>query len=293
MHRRKRAEEEHENLERWLVSYADFITLLFAFFVVMYSISSVNEGKYRVLSQSLAEVFKDPSSKTAHTGEIVQIGKAASGDYLVGSPETGLGAVSPDPDATGSSAADEQARLESVANRIEAVLSPYIQDDLVLIKRHDFWIEVEMKSGLFFSSGKANLTQESLPMLYRLSEIFKELPNPINIEGHTDNLPINTAEFPSNWVLSAARAAAVVSQLTSDGIDPRRLAAIGYGEHHPVADNGNEAGRYRNRRVVLVVMSSGAARYQPMPTANAEPAAPAKPLPGKAGAAPKPGASQP
>ncbi len=263
MSKRKRSEEEHENLERWLVSYADFITLLFAFFVVMYSISSVNEGKYRVLSQSLAEVFMEPGKKSSRSGEPIQIGEADKGDNLVGSPNFGLGARSPELAANSEAdSAAEQARLENLADRIESVLSPYIQDDLVLLKRHEMWIEVEMKSGLFFSSGKANLAEESLPMLYRLSEIFREIPNPINVEGHTDNMPISTAEFPSNWALSSARAAVVVNQLTSNGIDPRRMAAIGYGEFHPVADNGAEDGRYRNRRVVLVVMSTGAARYQ-------------------------------
>ncbi|SMF94966.1 chemotaxis protein MotB [Methylomagnum ishizawai] len=277
MARRKRSEDEHENLERWLVSYADFITLLFAFFVVMYSISSINEGKYRVLSRTLAEVFMEDGRKVSRAGEPVQIYDGAPGEYLVGSPETGLGAESPEPTA-GADPQQEQARLEAVADRLEAVLSPYIQDDLAVVKRHEFWLEVEMKSGLFFPSGKAALAPESLPVLYRLSEIFREIPNPINIEGHTDNMPISTAEFPSNWVLSSARAAAVVGQLTRNGIDPRRLAAIGYGEYHPVAENTAEEGRYRNRRVVLVVMSNGAARYgAPAQDAPPRPAAPPVP----------------
>ncbi|BBL74727.1 flagellar motor protein MotD [Methylomagnum ishizawai] len=277
MARRKRSEDEHENLERWLVSYADFITLLFAFFVVMYSISSINEGKYRVLSRTLAEVFMEDGRKVSRAGEPVQIYDGEPGEYLVGSPETGLGAESPEPTADGDPQR-EQARLETVADRLEAVLSPYIQDDLAVVKRHEFWLEVEMKSGLFFPSGKAALAPESLPVLYRLSEIFREIPNPINIEGHTDNMPISTAEFPSNWVLSSARAAAVVNQLTRNGVDPRRLAAIGYGEYHPVAENANEEGRYRNRRVVLVVMSNGAARYG-APALDAPPRSAAPPAP--------------
>jgi chemotaxis protein MotB len=275
MRKSRRSEEEHENLERWLVSYADFITLLFAFFVVMYSISSVNEGKYRILSESLAEVFMEPGKKTVRTGQPIQIGEGEGGDNLVGSPRSGARHSDPDADPQA-----EQARLESVADRLEAALSPYIQDDLVLIKRHDLWIEVEMKSGLFFPSGKSALAEESLPVLYRLSAIFSEIPNPINVEGHTDNLPISTAEFPSNWALSSARAAAVVGQLTGSGVDPRRLAAIGYGEFHPVADNAGEDGRNRNRRVVLVVMSKGAARY-PI-AAGAEAKSGGNPAPGGA-----------
>lgn len=265
MVRRKHSEEEHVNLERWLVSYADFITLLFAFFVVMYAISSVNEGKYRVLSESLSAVFKEPRKdhNLGHTLEPIQIGQLKKGQDLLGDPAALDGSASSE-SMTGAAEGleTEYARLESLADRIEAALSPYIQDDLVAVKRHELWVEVEMKSGLFFSSGKAELSKESLPILYRMSEIFREIDNTIHVEGHTDNLPINTPEFPSNWALSSARAAVVVNQLMSNGIDPRRMAAIGYGEHHPIADNRTEEGRYQNRRVVIVLMSHGAARYK-------------------------------
>ncbi len=266
MIRRKHSEEEHVNLERWLVSYADFITLLFAFFVVMYAISSINEGKYRVLSESLSAVFKEPQKdhNLGQTLEPIQIGQLKKGNDLLGDPAASHGSVSSESttETAGENLETEHARLESLADQIEAALSPYILDDLVAIKRHDLWVEVEMKSGLFFSSGKADLSKESLPILYRLSEIFREIDNTIHVEGHTDNLPINTPEYPSNWALSSARAAVVVNQLMRNGIDPRRMAAIGYGEYHPVADNGTEEGRYQNRRVVIVLMSHGAARYK-------------------------------
>jgi chemotaxis protein MotB len=265
MVRRKHSEEEHVNLERWLVSYADFITLLFAFFVVMYAISSINEGKYRVLSESLSAVFKEPQKdhNLGHTLEPIQIGQLKKGQDLLGDPAALDGSASSESTTEAAEGLEtEYARLESLADRIEAALSPYILDDLVAIKRHELWVEVEMKSGLFFSSGKADLSKESLPILYRLSEIFREIDNTIHVEGHTDNLPINTPEYPSNWALSSARAAVVVNQLMRNGIDPRRMAAIGYGEHHPVADNGTEEGRYQNRRVVIVLMSHGAARYK-------------------------------
>lgn len=248
------------------MSYADFITLLFAFFVVMYAISSVNEGKYRVLSESLSSVFKEPQKDhdLSHTLEPIQIGQLRKGEDLFGEPSTPGGSISSESviGPAGDDSEAERARLGGVAGRIEAALSPYIQDDLVAVKRHELWVEVEMKSGMFFSSGKADLSKESLPMLYRMAEIFREIDNTIHVEGHTDNVPINTSEFPSNWVLSSARAAVVVNQLMSNGIDPRRMAAIGYGEYHPIADNRTEEGRYQNRRVVIVLMSDGAARYK-------------------------------
>jgi chemotaxis protein MotB len=261
MSRRKYSEEEHVNLERWLVSYADFITLLFAFFVVMYAISSVNEGKYRVLSESLSAVFKEPQKdhNLGQTLEPIQIGQLKKGQDLLGEPSMSHGSAASEAEEDLDA---EVAQMENLADQIEAALSPYIQDDLVAVKRHELWVEVEMKSGMFFSSGKADLSKESLPALYRMSEIFRGIDNTIHVEGHTDNVPINTPEFPSNWALSSARAAVVVNQLMSNGIDPRRMAAIGYGEHHPIADNKTEEGRYQNRRVVIVLMSHGAARYK-------------------------------
>ncbi|BBA34329.1 flagellar motor protein MotD [Methylocaldum marinum] len=266
MMRRKHSEEEHVNLERWLVSYADFITLLFAFFVVMYAISSVNEGKYRVLSESLSAVFKEPQKdhNLGHTLEPIQFGQIRKGQDLLGQPARSDGLESSE-SVSGSAAESfeaEYARLERLAEQIEAALSPYIEDDLVAVKRYELWVEVEMKSGMFFSSGKAELAKESLPILERMAEIFRGIDNTIHVEGHTDDVPINTLEFPSNWALSSARAAVVVNQLMRDGIDPRRMAAIGYGEHHPIADNRTEDGRYRNRRVVIVLMSNAAARYK-------------------------------
>jgi chemotaxis protein MotB len=262
MSRRKRGEEEHVNLERWLVSYADFITLLFAFFVVMYSISSINESKYRVLSQALVAVFNPSQGRSAaKTLEPLSEGELNPGENLItlippdhspSEPET----------KTDDAMKEEQAQLDRIASQIEAVLAPYIQDDLVTIRREKLWVELEMKSGLFFSSGSSALSKESLPILYRLAQILVNIDNVIHVEGHTDNVPIRTLEFPSNWALSSARAASVVQQLVENGLDPRRMVAIGYGEYHPVEDNQTEAGRNKNRRVVLIIMSDQATRYK-------------------------------
>lgn len=290
MTRRKRPVEEHENLERWLVSYADFITLLFAFFVVMYSISSVNEGKYRVLSEALTIAFSDPqkSTHTERTLDPIQLGDLKRGHAPESSILPSKSSSSSDLiDIKGGQMEDEQAQLESVANEIERVLAPYIQDNLIAVKHDGAWIEVEMKSGLLFSSGRAELSLEAIPMLDKLTDIFKTIPNPIHVEGHTDNKPINTREFPSNWELSAARAASVVHQLMRGGVDPGRMAAIAHGEYHPIADNGTEEGRYKNRRVVLILQSRDMARYkmisdQPIDSIESVPKSPAaktQPLP--------------
>jgi chemotaxis protein MotB len=267
MMRRKRSEEEHENLERWLVSYADFITLLFAFFVVMYSISSVNEGKYRVLSDSLTAAFSDPQKLplVERAKDPIQVGDLKRGER--GEPLP-ISPIVENPPSANSDPIDnrdghaDQAQLQDVASQIERVLAPYIQDDLIAVKREGSWIEIEMKSGFLFSSGRAELSLESIPMLDKLTEIFKTVSNSIHVEGHTDNMPINTREFPSNWELSSARAASVVHQLMKGGVEPARMAAIAYGEYHPLADNGTEEGRYKNRRVVIVLQSQAVARYK-------------------------------
>lgn len=246
MRKRNLRSEEGEKLERWLVSYADFITLLFAFFVVMYAISIVHKGDFKVLSESLDLAFQDRHEEARKVPEPIQVGEA---------PRTLEPSVL--------EAAQEAARLAKAAERIEEVLAPYLDQELVAVERNEFWIAVEMKSGILFASGSAELSPDADPILTKLAEIVRELPdNPIYIEGHTDNVPIQTLEFPSNWELSAARAASVVRRLIQHGVSPARMAAVGFGEHHPVADNSTEVGRYRNRRVVLVLQAKSAARYQ-------------------------------
>ncbi|MGI9210977.1 MAG: flagellar motor protein MotD [Methylococcaceae bacterium] len=257
--RRRDTEEEHENIERWLVSYADFITLLFAFFVVMYSMSSLNEGKYKILSQTLSSVFSNtqPTQDKKSNNELLDMSTEKGGALVNLLPE-----VPPGPPEPQNSEESEKAQLERVAHQMEAVLAPYIQDDLVMVKRNELWVELEIKSGLLFASGSAGLAHGSEALLYRLSQIFTQMNNVINVEGHTDNVPISTFEFPSNWALSSARAASVVKQLMDYGVSPQRMVALGYGEYHPIADNKQEEGRNRNRRVAIIVMSKQATRYK-------------------------------
>ena len=267
MARRKKVQEEHVNHERWLVSYADFITLLFAFFVVMYAISSVNEGKYRVLSETLNMAFEDPRK----TLDPIQVGEIARGnsigpdistaDVEESQPDVGFGLL-PEPVAeveTSQPSVDpaEEKRLGYIAGNLESVLSPLIDDELVDIQHNQFWIDVNMKSKMLFDSGSARLSRFAMKALRDVAKILKPLPNTIHVEGYTDNVPIETLSFPSNWELSAARAASVVHLFTRLGVDPKRMAAIGYGEHQPIADNNTEIGRLKNRRVSLIILAAG------------------------------------
>ena len=265
MTRRKKKElSDVDNHERWLVSYADFVTLLFAFFVVMYSISSVNEGKYRTLSDSLGDAFSKKNADTSKTQitaiQPIQVGTPPMALQAIELPNPTLEEVEKKHDLS-EEILRERRNLIYASEQFVEVLEPFIDQELVSVKKHDFWIELEMNSELLFASGEAELSGKALPVLKKVSEIVRRMPNTLNVEGHTDNVPINTVAFPSNWELSSARATSVVRELVKDGIDPSRLSAIGYGEYHPIADNTTEQGRFENRRVVIVLMSHAFARY--------------------------------
>lgn len=255
MARRKKAEEP-ENHERWLVSYADFITLLFAFFVVMYSISSVNEGKYRVLSETLESVFQSPKRSL----DPIQVGEVSRGEgprvAEPGQPILPLSDIElPEvPDNAPPTVPESMQTISELGQQLQNVLSELIESDDVVINEGEDWLEIEIKSRILFESGEAELSAEAVPVIGRISDVLAQVANPLQIEGFTDNQPINTPRFPSNWELSASRAASVVHLMDDFGIDPVRMAAIGYGQYRPIASNDTTEGRQRNRRVTLVVL---------------------------------------
>jgi len=246
---RRARTEEHENHERWLVSYADFITLLFAFFVVMYSISSVNEGKYKVLSETMVGVFNNPqrSLDPMQVGDVTrQASSSNTIDFI--DAQNPLDVVS---EKTGAEQRDET--LDDIADQVRFEFGDLIDQDLISVKGNELWVEIELKSSILFESGSAVLGERAQPILQDITDILRPYENPIQVEGFTDNVPIYTEEFPSNWELSSSRAAAVVRLFANENISPTRMAAVGYGEFQPIADNATEEGRQKNRRVVLVV----------------------------------------
>lgn len=236
---RRRQHEEHENHERWLVSYADFITLLFAFFVVMYSISSINEGKYKILSDTLTGVFNQPdrSIKPIPIGE--ERPRTTEAEQT-SAEQGGPGDAQADP-------------LQSITESMQAAFGDLISNEQMTVRGNELWVEIELNSSLLFPSGDAIPTNEAFTIIEKVAKILAPYENPVHVEGFTDNLPISTAAYPSNWELSASRASSIVRMLSMDGVNPARLAAVGYGEFQPVADNATAEGRARNRRVVLVV----------------------------------------
>lgn len=268
--RNRKKSEDHENHERWLVSYADFITLLFAFFVVMYAISTVNEGKYRVLSDTMVEAFSDELLEEKQTklpllsdqrqpGEYLDRGDQSeipSGEQQAGETPQATVEPSEETERIPSDVPANDDRLWVVASNLDSSLQGFVDQGLVNINLQGDKIEIQLSSRMLFGSGSTRLSREARDAFSDIATIVKPLNNTIFVEGHTDNVPIKTLAFPSNWELSAARAASVVEYLVRQGVNPSRMAAIGYGEHRPISTNDTDEGRSQNRRVTLVLRSA-------------------------------------
>lgn len=270
---------EEENHQRWLVSYADFITLLFALFVVMYAISSVNEGKHRVLSDTLAAAFENPQLTLRAIQSDESAASEASGEgvselgaeVVYGSDSLGPADTPLEPETADASepqvvpegdSVDEPPLLDmkTVTDQLEETMAPLIDDDLVRVGQEEGWVEVEINSNVLFTSGSARIAPGAVDVLAEVADILRGVPNPIRVEGFTDNVPIETVNFPSNWELSAARAASVVHLFMKYGVPPEQMVALGYGEYRPIAKNDTKQGRNKNRRVVIVIATGEQAK---------------------------------
>ena len=242
---RKKKVEEHDNPERWMVSYADFITLLFAFFVVMYAISSLNEGKHRELTQSLGDAFRFRAPSTV-------IPEAPQ--PVVMPPEF----IRPFPrrSASTSEIRREREKMTEIGRDLMAALEPLIEEGKVRVLQTPRGVNVEINASVLFAPADATLSPQSAEVLTTVAEILRHWPNEIQVEGFTDNVPINTAQFPSNWELSSARSSSVVRLFIELGIDEERMVVIGRGANLPIDSNESADGRQRNRRVSLTVLSA-------------------------------------
>ncbi|TAM11502.1 MAG: flagellar motor protein MotD [Nevskiaceae bacterium] len=277
MARRRKHQEEHANLEGWAIPYGDLLTLLLAFFVVMYAISSVNDGKYRVLSEALNAAFGGPP----RSFQPIQIGpRELNGSHTQSRIDTfaarsmasrhdaadGPTSIRPGMPAMQLPIAPEhiarlrsQSTFDDLTAAVEKALKPLVDKGLVHIRRSAMWLEVEIGSDVLFDSGSAVMPKDAQTVINQVAAILAPLPNTLRIEGYTDDTPIHTNQYPSNWELSTARAASVVHLMTAAGIAPTRLSLAGYGEFRPVDTNDTAAGRARNRRVVIVVLADNAA----------------------------------
>jgi chemotaxis protein MotB len=280
--KRRRVVEEESRHAAWAIPYGDLVTLLFAFFVVLYAVSSVNEGKYRALSNTLFTEFNGQKPPGSAPG-------SAPGSILVSRSEPSAAtkpvaadshAIFADTATVTRQQAEEIARsqaeslaLDKVANGISTAMSDLIRSNLVIVRRNGTTIEVEIRTDILFPSGSATLSPSAVEVIRKLSQSLAPLPNPIRVEGHTDSQPIDTAAFPSNWELSSARAASVVHLIANSGIDPARLSVIGHAQYSPAQSNATVAGRNANRRVLIAILPPG----NPEPGAAPEQSAPANP----------------
>jgi chemotaxis protein MotB len=236
---RKKYDEETEHHERWLISYADFITLLFAFFVVMYAISVVNEGKYRVFSDALGDAFggKQLARATVEGQQAIILPNIAA-------------------KRRAEALRREKERLTTLARDLSSTLAPLVKEGKVRVTQNSRGVSVEINASVLFDPGDATLTAESKEALSALAVLLKNDPHAVQVEGHTDIMPIRNALFPSNWELSAVRASSVVRLFIDHGVAAARLTAVGHGANIPVASNDDTEGRARNRRVAVTILSA-------------------------------------
>ncbi|MBI2371827.1 MAG: OmpA family protein [Deltaproteobacteria bacterium] len=232
---RKKHEEEHENAERWLLTYADLITLLLAFFVVMYSMSRVDSTKWGRVSVALHYVL-------------------GLGDK--GFPQRSRSFIPGAQEQLGAFISVGQGRaLTTVAEELERKVEEQGLASSIAVLSDERGISIRFVDRILFDVGRAEIRQQAKPMLSRMAELLRGLPHQIQVEGHTDTTPINTRQYPSNWELSTGRASAIARYLIEQhGLDPARVGASGYSEHRPVASNSTDDGRARNRRVDIVIL---------------------------------------
>jgi chemotaxis protein MotB len=260
---KKHHEEEHENHERWLVSGYDMMTLLFAVFVVLFAISSTNISKVKELTQSLQEAFSGP----VFTGGKAMMDRGNQSEAEKASPTPPLPTLTPaqalqdamQGTGTAEEAAEKAAREEqdfqALKKRIDKLVEEAGLADKVSTTVNLRGLKIKLLTDkLVFNSGSAVINERAYRTIDRIGRIVAtERKHPVQVEGHTDDRPINTSQYPSNWQLSGARAAAVVQRLAGAGVNPQRMSLSGYASQHPVALNATPAGRARNRRVEIIL----------------------------------------
>lgn len=245
---RRRKRLEHDNHDRWLISYADFVTLLFAFFVVMYSISSVNEEKYKTFGTALNSAFGQQAGTISPTEKS---NPQEPGILLMVDPQTAR---------LGAQQRKIQEHMKSLNAGLSQVLSELISQRQVSVNQTKRGVEIDISASTLFKTGEAALQPGSQEVLRQVAAVLGKEEFPIEVEGHTDDVPIATTQFPSNWELSSARASSVVRLLIDNGVPESRLAVVGLAANQPLAPNDSLENRAKNRRVTITIVSSGLER---------------------------------
>ena len=269
---RGRKHGEHENHERWLVSYADFITLLFAFFVVMFASSQTDKSRAQQVSAAVREALENGGVAAAVTsvlgGTVEDKGQGSAQRKGPGGTQTGEA-----PRSEG-----KTAELLPALDRLTKMLEKEIQNGNIKVSMEARGLVISMREAAFYDSGDDSVLANSFTTIERLTEVIKGVPNPIRLEGHTDSIPISNERFRSNWELSAARAIAMLDLLRDRfGMPASRMAVAGYADTIPLESNDTEAGRARNRRVDLVLLNLTGVAVEPAPRESASHGAGAPP----------------
>lgn len=246
---RRRPLDEEDNPDRWLVSYADFITLLFAFFVVMYGISSVNQNKYNQLSSSMGTAFSKSSNVQNKAGL-----KEARGDThsLLKQPKSMM--FLPKDRRANEKIRREREAMTAMGLDLSNTLAPLIKQGKVQVMQNNRGVRIDIHDNLLFNSGSAQLNNNAYDILSEIALSLRENQHAIQVEGHTDTTPIHTPLFFSNWELSSVRASSIVRMLSETGVAENRLSAVGLGASHPLGDNETPEGRAKNRRVSIMIL---------------------------------------
>lgn len=258
----KKQPEKHVNHERWLVSYADFITLLFAVFVVLYAMGQSDKAKVEQVMQSIQASF-GMTNAGASAPKINVIPSQAITVIPSLKPELKINPMGRTRSGQAKSRADEK-DFRQIKAAVEAYLVKQGAQSKVTLEITRRGLIVSLKEAGFFNSGQANIKPDAYELINSIAEVMTQYNNPLRLEGHTDNVPISTAQFPSNWELSTARATNGLKYLLKNfDVDANKISATGYAEFRPIADNTTSEGRARNRRVDLVMLSGEAEHGEP------------------------------
>ncbi|MFU0823744.1 OmpA family protein [Clostridium sp.] len=237
MSKRKKREGDEINTETWLATYADTITLVLTFFVLLYSYSNIDATKFQKMINSMQSVF---------TGE--------SGDSILELYNNG---EAPIVGYTEDLAPQQGGESKGMYDKVKSFVKSNGLEDVAEIKRDSKGIIIELKDNVLFDTGKADLKEPSKKVLDKISKLIASIPNEIIVEGHTDNVPIHNYQFESNWELSTQRAVNVLKYFVeSKGMNPKRFQAAGYGEHQPIVPNTTYANKAKNRRVNILIVAN-------------------------------------
>ncbi len=258
----KKAPEKHVNHERWLVSYADFITLLFAVFVVLYAMGQSDKKKVEEVMQAIQQSF-GMATAGASAPKVNVIPSQTMTVIPSLKPEVKVNPMGRTRSGQGKTRAEEK-DFRQIKSAVEAYLVKQGAQTKVTLEITRRGLIVSLKEAGFFNSGQSNIKPEAYELINTIAEVMTQYNNPLRLEGHTDNVPISTAQFPSNWELSTSRATNGLKYLLKNfDIDPNKISATGYAEFRPIADNTTQEGRARNRRVDLVMLSGDAEHGEP------------------------------